>query len=45
MGYDAETTQREISKEKEAWMVAIGATVAFIVIGVIVWSSGMGGKY
>lgn len=39
MGYDAETTQREITKEKEAWMVAIGAVVSFIIIGVIVWST------
>ncbi len=45
MGYDAETTQREIAKEKSGWMVAIVATLAFIVIGALIWSSGMGGKY
>ncbi len=45
MGYDAETTQREATKEKSGWMVTIVATVAFIVIGAIIWSSGMGGKY
>ncbi|MBK6618172.1 MAG: hypothetical protein WAT53_09150 [Nitrosomonas sp.] len=45
MGYDAETTQRETTKEKSGWMVAIGSTVAFIIIGAIIWSSGMGGKY
>lgn len=46
MGYDnEETTRREEAKEKEAWKVAIGATVAFIVIGFLIWSTGMGGKY
>ncbi|MGG7054283.1 hypothetical protein [Nitrosomonas sp. ANs5] len=46
MGYnDAATTQREESKEKEAWKVTIVTTIAFIVIGFMIWSTGMGGKY
>ncbi|MDT8363790.1 MAG: hypothetical protein RQ714_03965 [Nitrosomonas sp.] len=45
MGYDAETTQREIEKEALGWKVTIGSTIAFIVIGAIIWSSGMGGSY
>jgi len=45
MGYDAETTQREVTKEKSGWMVTIVSTIAFIVIGAIIWTSGMGGKY
>jgi len=44
-GYDARTSEKEVSKEKLGWMVAIGSTIAFIVIGIIIWTSGMGGKY
>lgn len=46
MGYsDAATTQREIEKNSGAWKVILVSTVAFIVIGAIIWFGGIGGKY
>lgn len=45
MGYDAKTKQREAAKEKSGWMVTIVSIMAFIVIGAIIWGSGLGGKY
>jgi hypothetical protein len=45
MGYDAPTVEREETKEKEAWKVAIVSTIAFIVVGLMIWHTGFGGKY
>lgn len=45
MGYDAATTQREAEKNQQAWKVIVGATATFIVIGLIIWFGGFGGKY
>lgn len=45
MGYDVATTQREEAKAKEGWRVAIISTAAFVVVGLIVWFTGFGGKY
>lgn len=44
-GYDPQTSEREIAKEKSGWMVAIGSTVLFIVLGAIVWGFNIGGHY
>lgn len=44
-GYDGKTSEKEVAKEKQGWMVAISSIVAFIVIGSLIWFSGMGGKY
>ncbi len=45
MGYDAATTQREIEKNQSAWKVTFISTAVFIVIGVVIWFGGIGGKY
>jgi hypothetical protein len=45
MGYDAPTAEREESKEKEAWKITIITTIAFIVVGLMIWHTGFGGKY
>lgn len=46
MGYNnPEEDLREDAKEKEAWKVALISTAAFIVIGLIIWFTGFGGKY
>jgi len=45
MGYDAQTSEREVAKEKSGWMVAIGSTVLFIVLGAIIWGANFGSKY
>ncbi len=45
MGYDAATTERENEKNAQAWKVILVSTVAFIVIGAIIWFGGFGGKY
>ncbi|MDT8363791.1 MAG: hypothetical protein RQ714_03970 [Nitrosomonas sp.] len=44
-GYDAETSQREVSKEKSGWMIAIGSTIGFIILGAIIWGFNFGTKY
>jgi cytoskeletal protein RodZ len=46
MGYNsAEVDQREEAKEKEGWKVAIVSVVAFIIVGLLIWTTGFGGKY
>jgi len=46
MGYsDSATTQREAAKNQQAWKVTIGALIAFIAIGAVIWFGGLGGKY
>lgn len=45
MGYDAQTSEREVAKEKSGWMVAIGSIVFFIVLGAIIWGANFGGHY
>lgn len=45
MGYDVATTQREIEKNKAAWKVILVSTVAFVVVGAVIWFGGIGGKY
>ena len=46
MGYsDPATTQREIEKNSAAWKVIFASTIAFVIIGCMIWFGGFGGKY